>query len=154
MSADFRFRLERLLELRRQTESAAERDWAAAQEAVRRRNDALLAVVREEAESKQEARELKRSSPDPVQLRLLEGYQLALERRRLRETAALQELSRTELERRRRLVEARKGVRVLERFRERQLGLWRARAEAEERRFLDEVAQRTVPGLAEAGGEE
>ena len=47
-------------------------------------------------------------------------------------------------ERRRALTEARKGVRVLERFREKQLKLWRAGVDLEERRFLDDVAQQQV----------
>ncbi len=63
----------------------------------------------------------------------------ALARRIAREEAVLQERTKAERANRRLLLEARKGVRVLERFREKQFGLHRRDAELEERKFLDEI---------------
>jgi flagellar export protein FliJ len=140
----FRFRLEKLLELRRRREDLAQREFAEAQQAVQAAQRAVLGVLQEQDAARKAVQELKQGEVDLVRLRLQESYRTALERRLDREREVLQERGRVEAEKRRALVEMRKGVRVLERFREKKLKGWRAEADLEERRFLDEVAQRAA----------
>lgn len=144
MPRAFEFRLEKLLDLRRLKEDLAQRDHAEAQRAVQEQNRAILGLLQEEDASKQEVRALKLKAPDVVQLRLQEGYLLSLERRLRKAYEVLHARAQVEAERRRVLTEARKGVRVLERFREKQLKLWRAGVDLEERRFLDDVTQQQI----------
>jgi flagellar export protein FliJ len=146
MPKAFEFRLERLLEVRRLKEEAARRDHAAAQQALFDQGRVVQGLHREQEESKVAVRALKQERPDVVQLRLQEGYQLALERRLQKAYETLHERTLAEGEKRRVLVEARKGVRVLERFREKQLKLWRTEVDLEEGRFLDEVGLRAAAG--------
>lgn len=138
MASPFRFRLERLLELRREKETAAQRELA---EAVRqaREEAARLAALNAEEEG------LKRSSSrvgalDLAGLRLVEGYLGSLERRARASRERLSALGLVEAEKRRALAEAAKGVKALERFRERKLAEWRRASDREEVRVLDEVA--------------
>ena len=141
MAKAFKFRFEQVLEVRRLKEDLARRDLAVAQRAAREQNQQVARLLAEEAAGKEALRGLKRKSIDVLQLRLQEGYLLALERR-IREAAAkLQELGRVEAERRAALVEARKAVKVLEKYRERQLKAWACEQDRAERKFLDEVAQ-------------
>jgi flagellar export protein FliJ len=140
----FRFRLEKLLELRRLREDLALREFSEAQRAVQAAQRAVLGVLQEQDAARKAVQELKQGEVDLVRLRLQESYRTALERRLERERETLQERGRVEAEKRRALVEMRKGVRVLERFREKKLKAWRAEADLEERRFLDEVAQQAA----------
>lgn len=144
MPRAFEFRLEKLLELRRLKEDLAQRDLAEAQRALQEQNGVIRGLLQDEELSRQEIRALKMKALDVVQLRLQEGYLLSLERRLGKANEVLHEKAQVEGERRRVLTEARKGVRVLERFREKQLKLWRAGVDLEERRFLDDVSQQQI----------
>lgn len=141
MPKAFRFRLEPLLGLRRLREDVARRDAAAARRAVGDQNRVLLAFLRDEEEGKSALRGLKQKTLDLVRLRLQEGYLNALERRIRKGFEVLQDLVRKELEKRRSLAEAVKGVRVLERLRERQQREHRYLGDRHEQKFLDEIAQ-------------
>ena len=140
MASGFRFRLERFLEVRRAKEDVAQRELAAAARAVQEETRRLTALLAEEEESKRASRELRRGPLDLAALRLQEGYLGAVDRRVRASRERLLELGRVEGEKRRALVEARKAVKVLERFRERKLAEWIQGADREERKVLDEAA--------------
>jgi flagellar FliJ protein len=146
MAKAFEFRLEKLLDLRRLKEDAAQRDFMAAQQAVAERNRMILALMNQADEGRGELRARQQRAVDVGRLKLADEFLVAMERLLQREQVALQELVKRELEKRRLLTEARKGVRVLERFRERKLLLHGRELDLEERRFLDEVGQSLAKG--------
>jgi flagellar FliJ protein len=146
MSKAFEFRLEKLLELRRLEEEVAQREFAAAQAAVADRNQAILGLLNREEEGRQDLRTQQERVIDVVRLRMTGEYLELIAQLLDRERAILQDLARLELDKRRRLTEALKGVRVLERFRERQLRRYRQELDLEERKFLDEIGQNLAKG--------
>jgi flagellar FliJ protein len=146
MAKAFEFRLERLLQLRRLEEEAAQRELAAVRQAVEVQNEAILALLAEADQTRQVFRSFQERSIDVGRLRLAGDYLDWVERLLRRERATMQDLEKAETEKRGRLTEALKGVRVLERFRERQLRLWRQDLDLEERKFLDEIGQNLVKG--------
>ena len=141
MAKAFKCRFEQVLEVRRLKEEVAQRDLALAQNAVREQQERIARLLAEEDEGKLAIRGLKQKSIDVVQLRLQEGYLVSLERRIREAVAKLQELARTEAEKRKALVEARKAVKVLEKYRERKVRTYGVEQDRAERKFLDEVAQ-------------
>jgi flagellar FliJ protein len=141
MSKPFTFRFEQMLEIRRLKEDIAERDLGVVQKAVRAQSDHLFRLRAEEEDGKGTLRGLKQKTLNLVQLRLHEGYLASVERRIREASAKLWDLGQVELEKRRLLVEARKEVRVLEKYRDRRFQAWRQEEDREERRVLDEVAQ-------------
>jgi len=146
MAKAFEFRLERLLQLRRLEEEAAQRELAAVRQAVEVQNEAILALLAEADQTRQVFRSFQERSIDVGRLRLAGYYLDWVERLLRRERATMQDLEEAEIEKRARLTEALKGVRVLERFRERQLRLWRQDLDLEERKFLDEIGQNLAKG--------
>lgn len=146
MARPFRFGLERLLDVRRVREETASRDLALARRAVEEQ-DGLVRGLRGEADrAREERRALQgRAAIDLLQVRLRDEYQTSLERRLGREARCLEDLGRALEDRRRALLEARKGVKVLERFRERRL-LEHERSEGRrEQGILDEAARASAP---------
>jgi flagellar protein FliJ len=146
MAKAFDFRLDKLLELRRRKEDVARRDVAAANQAVAGKNQAILALMSDEDAAKDEIREAQRGTIDVDRLRRAGEYAATLERRLQREYLALQDLVKVEMEKRTLLAEAHKGVRVLERFRDRKIQLHRLDLDREERRFLDEIGGNLAKG--------
>ena len=146
MAKAFHFRLEQLLGIRRQREELAVRDLAAAQEAVAARNRSILFLRDQEEQAKRDLWAQHERTVDVGRLRLADEYLASLAKLLRREQESLQELARVEMERRRQLVEARKDVRVLERFREAELRRFRRASDLEERKFLDEVGQNLAKG--------
>jgi flagellar FliJ protein len=140
------FRLEQLLGIRRQREELAVRDLAAAQEAVAARNRSILFLMDQEEQAKKDLMAQHERAVDVGRLRLADEYLVSLAKLLRREQESLQDLIRVEMERRRQLVEARKDVRVLERFREAELRRFRRAADLEERKFLDEIGQNFAKG--------
>lgn len=138
----FTFRLEKLLDVRRLKEDVAQRELAAAHAAVLERNRIILDLLTREDEARQDLRAMQERAIDIDRLRLAGEFLSSTERLLRREVETLQELVKTEIEKRRRLTEARKGVRVLERFRERKALLHRQGLDLEERKFLDEIGRR------------
>ena len=137
----FRFRAERLLGLRRQTLrmeqaslaralqqlKAAEAGWQHARGALGQAEQALAQLLARPAAGGEE---------------LLGRLELAAEARRrlgFQEQRRREALEQVEAQRQR-LVEARRGVRVLERLRERRLAEYRQEVLRNEARWLDEVA--------------
>ncbi len=147
MARPFRFRLERLLEVRRLREDLAGRELALARRAAEEQ-EALVRGLAGEAEAQKAARRglQGRGELDLSRIRRHGDYQAAVEGRLETATRRLEELTRAEAARRRALVEARKGVKVLDRFRERRL-LEHARGESRrEQKELDEAARGSAPG--------
>jgi flagellar FliJ protein len=146
MSKAFHFRLEQLLGIRRQREELAVRELAAAQEAVAARNRSILFLMDQEEQAKKDLMAQHERAVDVGRLRLADEYLVSLAKLLRREQESLQDLIRVEMERRRQLVEARKDVRVLERFRESELRRFRRASDLEERKFLDEIGQNFAKG--------
>lgn len=146
MAKAFHFRLEQLLGIRRQREELAVRDLAVAQEAVAARNRSILFLMDQEEQAKNDLMAQHERAVDVGRLRLADEYLVSLAKLLRREQESLQDLLRVEMERRRQLVEARKDVRVLERFREAELRRFRRAADLEERKFLDEIGQNFAKG--------
>jgi|SRR5579859_3694647 len=146
MAKAFQFRLEQLLGIRRQREALAQRDLAAAQQAVAARNQSLLFLMDQEEQARNELRAQQERGIDVGRLRLADDYLVSLGRLLRREQETLHDLVRTEIERRQQLIEARKGVKVLERFRQTKLRRHDQDANLEERKFLDEIGQNLAKG--------
>jgi flagellar export protein FliJ len=142
----FRFRLERLLEVRRAKEDVARRELAEAARAAGEETRVLTALLAEEEESKRASRERRRGPLDLAALRLQEGYLRALDPRVRASRERLLALQGVEAGKRRALVEAMKAVKVLERFRERKLAEWILSADRDERKVLDEAAHAAREG--------
>jgi len=141
MAKAFRFRFEEVLGVRRLKEDQAQRELGLAQAAVRAQNLEIARLASEESEGKNALRGLRQNLVNIVRLRVQEGYLSSLERRIRQALERLQALVHVEGDKRRALVEARREVRVLERYRERQLRAWQYAQDLEERKFLDEVTQ-------------
>jgi flagellar FliJ protein len=142
----FQFRLEQLLGIRRQKEELAQRDLAVAQQTVAARNASILFLRGQEEQARNERRAQQERGIDIGRLQLADDYLASLGRLLRREQEMLHDLVRIEIERRQRLVEARKGVKVLERFRETKLRRHHQEANLEERKFLDEIGQNIAKG--------
>lgn len=146
MAKAFEFRLQKLLDLRRLEEEAAQRELAMAQKAVAERNRVIVRLLADEEQARDDLRLLQAGDVDIVRVRRTGEFLDSLGRSLDRERSTLRELETSEFEKRRRLTEALKGVRVLERFRERQLRRWREGLDREERKFLDEIGQNLAKG--------
>jgi flagellar FliJ protein len=146
MAKAFEFRLEKLLQLRRLEEEAAQRELAAVRQAVEVQNEAILGLLAEADQTRQVFRSFQERSIDVGRLRQTGDYLDWVERLLRRERSVMQDLEKAETEKRGRLTEALKGVRVLERFRERQLRQWQQGLDLEERKFLDEIGQNLAKG--------
>src|SRR5258708_38354485 len=146
MVTAFQFRLEQLLGIRRQKEELAQRELAVAQQAVAARNQSILFLMDQEEQAKNDLRAQQERGIDVGRLKLSDDYLVSLSRLLRREQETLHDLVRTEIERRQQLIEARKGVKVLERFRETKLRRHRQEATLEERKFLDEIGQNIATG--------
>lgn len=140
MARAFRFRLERLLDLRRAKEGAAQRALADARRAVEEETRRLAELLAEEEEGRRMSRGLRQGRLDLPTLQLQESHRQAIERRIRTSRERLLELGKAELEKRLALTEAMKAVKILERVREKRLAEWTRAGEREERKFLDEVA--------------
>ena len=142
MARAFKFRLETLLEVRKLREDQAKRDLALARKQVLEQNQKLLGILNEEDAGKKDLRAMKQKELSLTHLRLQEGYLNFLERRIRQEYDRLQKMVKAELERRRALTEAMKGVRILEKLRDRQRRAYQYDMDRQEQKFLDEMAQR------------
>jgi flagellar export protein FliJ len=146
MANPFAFRLERLLEVRRLQENVAQRELAAAHQAVDERNGIILDLMTREDDAKEERRSLQKQSIDMSRLRLSDDFLASLGRLLQKEYLLLQDLVKAEMEKREKLTEARKGVRVLEKFRERERQAHLRGLDLQERKDLDEIGQNIAKG--------
>ena len=147
MARAFEFRLEKLLDVRRAKEEAAQRELAAARQAVEVRNAVILDLMNREDDAKSDLRVLQQGGAiDLERLRLSAEFVGAVERQLRREYEALQRLVQAEMEKREKLTQARKDVRVLERNREQKVRLHRQDLDLQERKFLDELGGNLAKG--------
>lgn len=144
MAKSFQFRLEKVLDARRLHEKSAQRELAAAQHAVAERNRIILDLMSREDDARREVRVLQEGAVDLPRLRLAGEFAASLERQLQKEYEALQAQVVTEMQKRQQLTEARKGVRVLEKLRDKQARAHRQGLDREERNFLDELGRRTA----------
>lgn len=143
MPKAFRFRMERLLELRRLQEERKSRDLAEANRAVVEQQEKILKLWVEEDGAKLELRRLRVHDLDLTAIRIQEQYLSGLGRRIWREVRDLDSRQQKSAEKRREWSEAAQGVRVLERLRDRRHAEYVYEVDREERKFLDEIAQRS-----------
>ena len=144
MAKSFQFRLEKVLDVRRLQEKSAQRELAAAQQAVADRNRIILDLMNQQDDAKRELRLLQERAVDVARLRLARDFAASLESRLRREYETLQAQVLAEIGKRQQLTEARKGVRVMEKLRDKQARQHRQGADLEERKFLDELGWRTA----------
>ena len=144
MAKSFQFRLEKVLDVRRLQEKSAQREFAAAQQAVAERNRVILDLMNREDEAKGELRALQERAVDLARLRMAGDFVASLERLLQREYETLQAQVLVEIEKRQQVTEARKAVRVMEKLRDKQARVHRQGVDLEERNFLDELGRRTA----------
>ena len=144
MAKSFQFRLEKVLDVRRLQEKSAQRELAAAQQAVAERNRVILGLMNQQDDARKELRLLQERAVDVARLRLAGDFAASLERLLQREYETLQAQVLVEIEKRQQVTEARKGVRVMEKLRDKQARQHRQGADLEERKFLDELGRRTA----------
>ena len=144
MAKSFQFRLEKVLDVRRLQEKSAQREFAAAQQAVAERNRIILELMNREDEARREVRSLQEGAVDVARLRMAGEFAASLERQLQKEYEALQAQVLAEMQKRQQLTEARKGVRVMEKLRDKQARAHRQGLDREERNFLDELGRRTA----------
>jgi len=147
MAKAFGFRLEKLLDVRRAKEEAAQRELASARQAVEVRNAVILDLMDREDDAKSDLRVLQQGGAiDLERLRMSAEFVAAVERQLRREYEALQRLVQAEMEKRETLTQARKDVRVLERHRDKELIVYRKDLDLQERKFLDEIGGNFAKG--------
>ena len=144
MAKSFQFRLEKVLDVRRLQEKSAQREFAAAQQAVAERNRIILELMNREDDARRELRALQEGAVDLSRLRMAGEFAASLERQLQKEYEALQAQVLAEMQKRQQLTEARKGVRVMEKLRDKQARAHRQGLDREERNFLDELGRRTA----------
>jgi flagellar protein FliJ len=144
MAKSFQFRMEKVLDVRRLQEKSAQREFSAAQQAVAERNRIILELMNREDDARRELRTLQEGAVDVARLRMAGEFAASLERQLQKEYEALQAQVLVEMQKRQQLTEARKGVRVLEKLREKQARTHRQGLDREERNFLDELGRRTA----------
>jgi flagellar export protein FliJ len=123
-------------------EEESKREFARAQAEVKRQEQLILALTVEQARHLVEQGTVRQGSVDLLRLRLHEAYTQTLRRWISAGQTELVRRAGVLEERRQQMAEARKGVRVVEKLKERRHQAWAGEVEREERRDLDEVAQR------------
>ena len=144
MAKSFQFRMEKVLDVRRLQEKSAQREFSAAQQAVAERNRIILDLMNREDDARRVLRTLQEGTVDVARLRMAGEFAASLERQLQKEYETLQAQVLVEMQRRQQLTEARKGVRVLEKLRDKQARAHRQGLDREERNFLDELGRRTA----------
>jgi flagellar FliJ protein len=158
MAAKFRFRLETVLKLRKQEQETHRRAVAEAIRAVGQAEERVGQLSQELKSAFDQRRETQRVSRiDVSSLRGHQIYQGWLQRRILESGIELGERQRMLAERRARLADASKRLKVIEKLRERQLARHELKLRREEQAGQDEIgAQIHMRGLCAArrAGEE
>jgi flagellar FliJ protein len=142
MPAHFRFRLQKVLELRERELEQRQLELARARTDEAHATDALERARRERLDHDGRLRTVDTEPVTPLELRARLATTEALTRR---EDAARQELEaarqRTESARRR-AIDAHHAVEVVERLRDRARSRWQAEIDAQERKILDDIQSR------------
>ncbi len=149
MAKVFRFRLDRVLDLRRLHEKMKKKELAQTRAAVtRQQNDMLQLLIRLD-QGKGVSRDLRKEKIDMTSLRMQEQHLNGLMRSIRVGYQSLQERTLDERKKLAELAEASKKVRVLERLREKRKAEYMLELGREEQKFLDEVAQNMTRLAAE-----
>jgi flagellar FliJ protein len=149
MAKVFRFRLDRVLDLRRLHEKMKKKELAQVRAAVtRQQNDILQLLIRLD-QGKGVSRDLRKDKIDMTSLRMQEQHLNGLMRSIRVGHQSLQERALDERKIQAELAEASKKVRVLERLREKKKVEYMRELGREEQKFLDEVAQNMTRLAAE-----
>ena len=135
----FKFNLEPLLRYRLHLEDERRRGLAEAHQSVMEQNWHLMKLLSEENAGKNDLRETQQDGIDVRNLRLHQQYLLGVEQRIREGYGVLQKRLGEEVRARTALAEARKGVRVLERLRERRKERYDEDRGRVEQKELDEV---------------
>ncbi len=135
----FRFRLQKLLEVKQLREDLRKQELAAAQRALERERAELARLEAAWARALADLRDECRGTLDVETIRLRHRHLALLGRRMIEREAAVQRLAREEAARREALVEARRGRLTVERLKERAYARYRLEAARVEQAFLDEV---------------
>ncbi|HKK70123.1 MAG TPA: flagellar export protein FliJ [Candidatus Krumholzibacteria bacterium] len=142
MPARFRFRLQKVLELRERELEQKQLELARARADEFGASDALERARRERLDHDTRLRRVDASPVSPLELRARLATTEALTRR---EDAARRELEvareRTEAARVR-AIEAHHGVEIVDRLRDRARSRWQAEIDAQERKILDDIQSR------------
>jgi flagellar export protein FliJ len=147
--AAFKFRLEAVLRLRARIKE--ERQWELrALYETRHRLEAEIDALEEALRATGDALAGRDGEfLSVVDLKLVSEYAQLIEQRIKLKAAALAKLDNEIVEKRRELVEALRGLKSLERLRERRAEKFRREQDAAEQKFVDEIARRTI-GAASA----
>lgn len=141
MPKRFSFRLEGVLEYRRQLEDIKKKDFLFARRARLEQEKRLASLLALEEREKDVLRELERDEVDIIKLRLQMGYLAHISRWINNAREELQRLQKAEEEKRVEMVEATKQVKVLERLKEHQYERYLYELGRSEQKFLDEIGQ-------------
>ena len=144
MAKKFRFRLDRVLDLRRLHEKMKQKELAEARAAVARRQNDILQLLIKLDQGKGVSRDLRKEKINMTSLRIQEQYLNGLMRGIQKSHLELQGQVIDEKKKQAELAEASKKVRVLERLRENKKAEYMMEVGREEQKFLDEVAQNMV----------
>ena len=144
MAHRFEFRLEAVLRYRRMIENLRKKEFGLARQATARQSGRIVALLTEEGEGRRMLVRIQTGDLDVELWKLTQGYLQGLALRLRRAYEQLHRLQQVEDQRRGELVEATRGVRVLERLRERRLEQWRYEAGREEQKALDEAGRRPL----------
>ena len=152
MAKVFRFRLDRVLEIRRVHEEMKKKELAQVRKAVSGQQGDILQLLMKLDQGKGVSRDLRRSSIDMTFLRMQEQYVNGLMRGIQKSYQVLQGHVLEENKKKAELSEASKKVRVLERLREKKKAEYMVDLGREEQKFLDEVAQNIERSKMQRGG--
>ncbi len=141
MAKAFRFRLDRVLELRRLHAEMKKKELSQVRVELTRKQNAILQELIKLDQGKGVSRDLRKSNVDMTLLRMQEQYLNQLMRGVQRMHQGLQEDVLAEKQKLAELAEASKKVKVLERLREKKKAEYMLEMNREEQKFLDEVAQ-------------
>ena len=141
MAKKFRFRLDRVLEIRKLHEEMKKKELAQARMAVTQQQNDILQLLIKLDQGKGVSRDLRKQAIDMTSLRLQEQYLNGLMRGIQSSHQTLQGFVVDEKKKQLELAEASKKVRVLERLKEKKKAEYMLDVSREEQKFLDEVAQ-------------
>ena len=141
MPRRFSFRLEPVLNYRRVVEDTKKKEFALVKKDIVEQNKKITFLLREEDKVKMEIKEMEKGEIDVVKVRHYISYLNTLNNNIMREIGVLTKLNEKEVAKRRELSEATKGVKVIERIKERRYSEYMYEVGREERKVLDEVGQ-------------
>jgi len=147
----FKFRLQKLLEVRRLKEDALRQELARAQEAVRREKAVLERLTAARGATIDALRANVGGALDVQWIAAYHGYLGFLARRIEEQRAVVDRAAREEVRKREALIAARRARKVVEKLRERAYARYREEVSRAEQAFLDEVG---TMRYARKGGED